>query len=159
DLRGILAQPIRLVVSVLFIAIAAYAIWRFPKDASAAQAGGGTGTPVAMGSSSASTAPDASDNPQKRVHDLWAGQPRVDLGVPADGAKVVIVKFNDWQCPSCKLSFFAYKPVLDKYAQTMLGAVKVVTRDYPLSNRCNFSMPREMHPAACEAAAAVRLAT
>jgi uncharacterized membrane protein/protein-disulfide isomerase len=156
DLRGILAQPIRLVVSLLFIAIAAYAIWRFPKDASAAQAAGGTGTPVAMASSGAST---ASDNPQKRFDELWAAQPRIDLGIPADDAKVVVVKFNDWQCPSCKLSYFAYKPVLDKYAQTMPGAVKVVTRDYPLSNRCNFSMPREMHPAACEAAAAVRLAT
>jgi uncharacterized membrane protein/protein-disulfide isomerase len=154
DLRAMFAQPIRLVVSVLFVAIAVYAIWRFPKSAAAAQAGGAIGTPVAMAASS----PD-SDNAQKRFDDLWAAQPRIDLGVPAGDAKVVIVKFNDWQCPSCKLSYFAYKPILDKYAQTMPGAVKVVTKDYPLSSRCNFSMPREMHSAACEAAAAVRLAT
>ena len=27
-------------------------------------------------------------------------QPRVDLGIPADGAKVIIVKFNDYECPA-----------------------------------------------------------
>ena len=32
----------------------------------------------------------------------WWQQPRVDLGIPADGAKVVVVKFNDWLCPACK---------------------------------------------------------
>ncbi len=44
----------------------------------------------------------------------WAQQPRVDLGIPADGAKVIVVKFNDWQCPSCSAAHQAYKPVLDE---------------------------------------------
>ena len=39
---------------------------------------------------------------RRRTQDFataWAKQPRVDLGIPADGAKVVVVKFNDYQCP------------------------------------------------------------
>ena len=32
----------------------------------------------------------------------WAQQPRVDLGIPAAPAKVIVVKFNDCQCPSCR---------------------------------------------------------
>lgn len=152
DVREIFVQPIRLVVALLFVAIAGYMIWRFPKEATAVHA-------ASAASSSQTVASTAADNPQKRFEDIWAAQPRVDLGIPADGAKVVIVKFNDWQCPSCKLAYFAYKSVLDKYAQTMPGQVKVVTKDYPLSSRCNFSVSREMHAAACEAAVAVRLAT
>jgi len=152
DVREIFVQPIRLVVALLFVAIAGYMIWRFPKEATAVHA-------ASAASSSQTVASTAADNPQKRFEDIWAAQPRVDLGIPADGARVVIVKFNDWQCPSCKLAYFAYKSVLDKYAQTMPGQVKVVTKDYPLNSRCNFSVSREMHAAACEAAASVRLAT
>jgi protein-disulfide isomerase len=88
----------------------------------------------------------------------WAAKPRLQVGVPADGAAVVIVEFIDWQCPSCEASYHAYKPVLDKYAQSLPGAIKYVVKDYPLSSRCNASVRREVHSAACEAAAAVRMA-
>jgi uncharacterized membrane protein/protein-disulfide isomerase len=149
DVRGIVARPARLVAALLLVVLAIFGIVRFPREATLAQAA------PAVASATVTT---ASDNAQKRFEDLWAAQPRIDLGIPADGAKVVIVKFNDWQCPSCKLSYFAYKPVLDKYAQTMPGAVKYVTKDYPLNSRCNFSISREMHAGACEAAVAVRVA-
>ncbi len=43
--------------------------------------------------------------------------------------------------------------------QTMPGVIKTVTKDYPLNNKCNFNVPGQNHPGACEAAAAVRLAT
>ena len=68
------------------------------------------------------------------------------------------MKFNDWQCPACKAAYYAYKPILDKYARSAPGAIKYVTKDYPLNSRCNFTMTAPGHPAACEAAAAVRLA-
>lgn len=150
DVRALVADPLRLLVTLVFVVASAGLIAYFPREVSAASAATLTPTP------SAATA--GSDNPQTRFDDLWAKQPRVDLGIPAGGAKVVVVKFNDWQCPSCKASYFAYKPILDKYLQTMPGAVKYVTKDYPLNNRCNFSVPQAMHGAACEAAAAVRLA-
>ena len=40
------------------------------------------------------------------------------MPVPADGAKVVIVKFNDYQCPACKLTYETYKQILAKYTGT-----------------------------------------
>jgi protein-disulfide isomerase len=89
----------------------------------------------------------------------WAVRPRVDVGAPADGAAVVVVVFLDWQCPACKAADLAYKPILEKYERRMPGAIKYVTKDYPLNNRCNADVPGQMHPGACEAAAAVRLAT
>jgi len=54
----------------------------------------------------------------------------------APGAKVTVVMFIDWQCPACRMVQF---------------------RDYPLNMRCNANVPVAMHPAACEAAVAVRL--
>ena len=72
-----------------------------------------------------------------RVEAAEPRQPRV----PAEGAKVLIVKFIDWQCPACKAAHFQYQPVLDKFAASHPGAVKQVTKDYPLSNKCNFNIP------------------
>lgn len=89
----------------------------------------------------------------------WAQQPRIDLGIPADGAKVVIVKFNDYQCPGCRQAHEFYKPVLAKFAQTHPGAVKQVVKDWPWDNQCNFNAPTATgHPGACAAAAAARMA-
>ena len=89
----------------------------------------------------------------------WAQQPRIDLGIPADGAKVVVVKFNDYQCPGCRQAHEFYKPVLEKFAQSHPGAVKQVVKDWPWDNQCNFNAPTaDAHPGACAAAAAVRIA-
>jgi protein-disulfide isomerase len=85
-------------------------------------------------------------------------QPRVPLMVPRGGAAVVIVKFNDYQCPPCRQTWLEYKPVLAKYEQQQPGKVTFVTRDFPLEPECNTFTPNELHPAACEAAVAVRLA-
>ena len=88
----------------------------------------------------------------------WAQQPRVDLGIPADGAKVVIVKFNDYQCGGCRETYAWYKPVLAKFEQSHPGAVKYVSKDWPWNAKCNFNTTTTMHGGACEAAAAVRMA-
>lgn len=85
-------------------------------------------------------------------------KPRVDVGVPADGAKVVIVKWNDFQCPSCREGFVWHKPLLEKFAQSHPGAIKYVVKDFPLEGECNFSTPNMNHFAACEASVALRLA-
>jgi protein-disulfide isomerase len=87
-----------------------------------------------------------------------ATQPRVPLAISNEGARVLIVKFNDYQCPACGQSYLAYKPILAKYALSHPGAVKVVMKDYPLSPQCNSSMQSELHGGACQAAVAVRLA-
>jgi protein-disulfide isomerase len=85
-------------------------------------------------------------------------QPLADPGVAANGAKVLIVKFNDYQCPACGQSHRDYKPILAKYAASHPGAVRLVAMYYPLEPECNFNVPSGAHHAACEAAAAVRMA-
>jgi len=79
--------------------------------------------------------------------------------VPSDGAKVVVVKFNDYQCPPCRQSYMNYKSVFAKYQSEHPGAVKIVYKDYPLSSECNENVANGgPHPSACYAAVAVRLA-
>jgi len=87
----------------------------------------------------------------------WNAQPRVDLGIDPEGASVVIVKFVDWQCPSCKAAHLGYQPILDQFAESHPGAIRQVIKDLPLNSNCNYSSGT-IHVAACEAAAAVRMA-
>jgi len=146
DVGEITRHPARLMASLVMILIAALMVGFFPRESTVRAA-------------AATSTPPAAAGDQERFDALWAAQPRTDLGVPAGDAKVVVVKFNDWQCPSCKAAFYAYKPILQKYEEMAPGAVKYVTKDFPLNSRCNFTMNSPGHAAACEAAAAVRLAT
>jgi uncharacterized membrane protein/protein-disulfide isomerase len=144
DLRRTLARPAMLVVVILYIVGATSLLAWFPKEA---RPQAPAPTPV-------------SADIETRFAEIWAKQQRVDLGVPADGAKVVIVKFNDWMCPACKAYQMAYQPILDKYAQSDPGAVKVVVKDWPWNTACNFKAPQTFvgHEASCQAAVAVRIA-
>jgi len=82
-------------------------------------------------------------------------QPREELGVPANGAKVVVVKFNDYQCPACRQAYLAYRSLEQTMEMKYPGQVAFVNVDYPLEAECNTG---GIHGAACEAAVAVRLA-
>lgn len=142
-------SPVALTVAVLFAGSAATAIAYFPKD-NLPKAGQAPANQAAQ-------AKPADDAVAQWLAEFDA-KPRVDVGVPADGAKVVIVKFNDFQCPSCREGFVWYKPVLQKYAQSHPGAIKYVIKDFPLEGECNFSTPNMNHYASCEASVAMRLA-
>jgi uncharacterized membrane protein len=145
DVRKNWKRPAWLLVVLLFLGGSAALVADFPREA-----------PV-PNKAIASVAPQSQE---ARFLDSWAQQPRIDLGIPADGAKVVVVKFNDWQCPSCKAAHIAYGPVLERYAKEKPGAVKYVLKDFPLNSKCNFQIGPGFtgHPATCEAAVAVRLA-
>ena len=80
------------------------------------------------------------------------------IPVDAAGAAVVVVKFNDYQCPPCGATFQAFKPLKAKWDKEAPGKVKFVTKDYPLEPECNANIPNNVHAHACEAAAAVRMA-
>ena len=82
-------------------------------------------------------------------------QPREDIGVPANGALVVVAKFNDFQCPACRQAYLAFRGIERKYDEESPGQVAFVNVDYPLEAECNTG---GIHAAACEAAVAVRLA-
>jgi uncharacterized membrane protein/protein-disulfide isomerase len=116
--------------------------------------GAATGYPM----TSLPLAPAVSTSQLQQLEQYLAQQPRVPIMAPSDGAAVVIVKFNDYQCPPCRQTFMEYKSVFAKWAKDAPGKVKYMTRDYPLETQCNQFVPQDLHPAACEAAVAVRLA-
>jgi protein-disulfide isomerase len=78
------------------------------------------------------------------------------VGAGGSGADVVIVKFNDYMCPPCGLTFREYKPILARLQKSHPGKIAFITKDFPLDPECNSSGGG--HLASCEAAAAVRLA-
>ena len=84
-------------------------------------------------------------------------QPKVELPFPHDQAKVVIVKFNDYQCPPCRGTYFAYEPVVAKYKDRPQD-VSFMLKHFPLNPKCNPGITNQTHPAACDAAAAAVMA-
>jgi protein-disulfide isomerase len=108
----------------------------------------------------APTTPVAATSASDPFAQWWSQQARIDLGIPADGAKVVIVKFNDFFCAGCAQAHFLYKPVLDRFAKSHPGAVRLVVKDWPWDVSCNFNAGSTIpgHEAACAAAGAARMA-
>jgi protein-disulfide isomerase len=82
-----------------------------------------------------------------RAAGLWSATPRVTLTV-----------FVDWQCPACATSYPAYFELMKEYEESAPGQVALVIKDFPLDSKCNTLVHTRVHPAACEAAAAVRMA-
>jgi protein-disulfide isomerase len=153
DIGTLVRTPAALGLVVAFVAVAAAAVMVFP------------GEPISAASNAAETptaAPQAAPAqavPQDAVQQLeqyLSQQPRVPVVVGGSGAQVVIVKFNDYQCPPCGMTYREYKPILAKLQAKYPGKIAFVTRDYPLDPECNTS--GGAHQAACEAAVAVRLA-
>jgi uncharacterized membrane protein/protein-disulfide isomerase len=147
DVRVFAGSPLAIVVAILFFAGAASTLAWFPREGTVTdQAGQATTTPPAP-------TPDQTSEFQR----WYASQPRVPLVVPNEGAKVLVVKFNDFQCPACGQSYLQYKPIFAKYEAEHPGQVKLVLKDYPLNKDCNDAIGQTLHPSACDAAVAVRL--
>jgi protein-disulfide isomerase len=93
------------------------------------------------------------------VERWFDAQPRTIVPVgDTGGAAVVVVKFNDFQCPPCRQTYVGYKPILAKYEAQAPGKVLFITKDFPIDPECNANTPGGGHVLACEAAVAVRLA-
>jgi uncharacterized membrane protein/protein-disulfide isomerase len=142
DLRVLVGNPVAIAVTVLFLAGAATTLAFFPREGSG-EAGSSAPTPTA--------------DQRSELEQFMAQAPRIPLVIPRDGATVLIVKFNDFQCPACAHSYTSYKPILAKYQTQNPGAVRMVLKDYPLNSNCNPASSM-LHSAACHAAVAVRLA-
>ena len=144
DLKLLLSSPVGVTVSGLFLAGAVALVALFPRQVDAT-------TPT--------TAPAPISGEQQSEFEKWyEALPRTMVAVPTDGAKVLIVKFNDYQCPPCRMTYEQYKPIIAKYQGMYPGKVKFVTKDFPLDSECNSTIATGMHQSACEAAVAVRLA-
>lgn len=148
DTRVLLGSPLAIALVVLFFAGAASTLAFFPRES----------VVTAPDGSQTRTTPQPTQDQKSEFERWYAAQPRVPLIIPSDGAKVLVVKFNDFQCPACGQSYVQYKPIFAKYAAEKPGQVKLVLKDYPLNRDCNDNIGQTLHPAACDAAVAVRLA-
>ncbi|HEX2452856.1 MAG TPA: vitamin K epoxide reductase family protein [Vicinamibacterales bacterium] len=142
DVQAVLKPP-ALVTALLFLAFATGLVLLFPRH------------PVDV-AQAAQSYPPVTDQERAQLAQWWELQPKVEVPIASDGAKVLIVKFNDYQCPPCRASYYAYSPILEKFIKS--GDVKFVLRHFPLETECNTTLKGDLHYSACEAAAAVVMA-
>lgn len=157
DLRALASAPVGLALLVVFVGGSFGSVGWFTWPRAAPE--------MAVASSAAPPPPAAAavtGDQQSEFERYWAAEPRVELSLPAAvdtaNAVVIVVKFNDYQCPACANAHRAYAPIFAKYASSHPGRVRQVTLDYPLDPACNEQAPRGQHHAACAGAVAVRLA-
>jgi uncharacterized membrane protein/protein-disulfide isomerase len=165
DLRRLVTSPVALVAAALIVGGTVASAAFFPKDLAAT---GGTHGAAAVTTDPAARAAAAAaqlaalepltDAQKAQIRSQYDQQPRVIVPADAAGATVVVIKFNDYQCPPCRQTFELYEPIWHKWEQQAPGKVKFITRDFPLEGECNASAPNGPHQAACEAAAGVRMA-
>jgi uncharacterized membrane protein/protein-disulfide isomerase len=153
-----LRSPGALTAATLFVVVSAAAIAWFPEQRVTAAAGEPAAGQAPGQPASAAQIPAADPGQVQKLEQYLAAQPRIPVMVPSDGAAVVVVKFNDYQCPGCGQTYRDYKPVIAKWNKEAPGKLKFITKDYPLERECNQFVAQDLHPGACEAAVAVRLA-
>jgi protein-disulfide isomerase len=158
DLGVLIRTPGALTAALLFVVAAGAAIAVFPEQGVTAAAGDTAADPAQVAPAPATAIPTASAAQIQQLEQYVSQQPRVPVMAPSDGADVVIVKFNDYQCPACGQTYRDYKPVLAKWQKEAPGKVKFISKDYPLEPECNQFVGQNLHPGACEGAVAVRLA-
>jgi vitamin-K-epoxide reductase (warfarin-sensitive) len=149
DLRVLVRRPVGFFLTVVFVAGAVAAAARFPEP-----------RPLEALAQPTPTSDDTeqADEQRSEFERFWSAQPRADSRLTDVEAPVVVVKFNDYQCPACAQTHLMYGPIFTKYESSHPGSVRLVTRDFPLDPDCNNSSPSGPHAAACDAAVAVRLA-
>ncbi len=154
DLKVLVTSPVALALAALWLGGAATTLAVFPREVAAATVAEANGEAP----SAAEATPQVSQDQRSELERFMASAPRVPLVVANEGAKVLIVKFADYQCPACAQAYQAYKPILAKYAASHPGQVKMVMKDFPLNSSCNAAVRTQMHAGACDAAVAIRLA-
>jgi uncharacterized membrane protein len=151
DLRLLFKTPAALAAMVAFLAVAITSIAMLREPVTSAAELTPEGEQVAP-------LPAVTPEQQKQLEQYLNAQPRKTVIAPSDGAAIVILKFNDYQCPGCGQTYRDYKPVLAKWAKEQPGKIKFIMKDYPLERECNAFVGQDLHIGACEAAVAVRLA-
>jgi protein-disulfide isomerase len=151
DVGGLFKTPTTATLAALWVVVSLGLVFMFPRlEAVSPQ----------TQSSQASTpaAPIEQLTPEQRTEwEAWlAAQPRAPEVQPTGDTKVLVLKFNDYQCPSCRLAWVLYKDIIAKYEKAHPGVFKFENRDFPLETECGIY--NVGHGASCEAAAAVRMA-
>ena len=131
DLQRLIRTPRALTAAVVFVAAAAAAIAVFPEQpVSAAASDRGETEQAAAGAR-----PSRRRRSSQQFEQYLAQQPRVPVMAPSDGAAVVILKFNDYQCPACGQTYRDYKPMLAKWAKQAPGQGEVHRQGLPARAR------------------------
>jgi len=147
DIGGLISSPNAMGLGALWLIGSLALVALFPREAIREP---GTAAPVVP--------VETLDQAQLEEWHTWIdAQPRVPLVMaqaPA-GVKVWVLKFNDYQCPACRMTYFAYKDIFAKYEASNPQEFRYETRDFPLNSKCGVGAA---HSFACEAAVAVRLA-
>ena len=106
DAGGLAKSPAALLLTVLLVGGAVVLASTFPDEtASSVEA-----------APAAPQYPPLTDAQRAEFERWWDVQPKVDVPVDREGAKVLILKFNDFQCPPCRLTYNEYLGVLAKYS-------------------------------------------
>jgi protein-disulfide isomerase len=146
DLRAVFMRPAAASLAILWLAGSVSLIAFFPRE-----------EPYVESSAQATAAPlEALDAAQLTEWHAWLDrQPREADVAPGKPGTVLLLKFNDYQCPSCRATWIAYRDIVARYEAQYPGVFSFETRDFPLENECGFG---GIHGGACEAAVAARLA-
>lgn len=157
DLPRLTATPAALAAILVVLAATVVGAVLFPGEHDAAPAPAAP-TAATAPAGPVDLGPPLSEAEKAQLRASFDNMPRAIVPADAGGARVVIVKFNDYQCPPCRQTWQLYQPIKAKWDEQAPGQVKFITRDFPLEPECNASVTSGLHAAACEAAVAVRLA-
>jgi hypothetical protein len=94
---------------------------------------------------------------QQEFRTWWAAQKRLTDAQLVDQNTIRVVAFTDYQCPACSSAVPEREALVERYRSGHAGSIELVAHDFPLEPECNPGLERELHPMACETAAAVRL--
>jgi uncharacterized membrane protein len=146
DLRAFFMRPAAAALAVLWLVGSASLLAFFPRG----------GPTLESSQAVAQAAIESLDPAQLAEWHAWLDrQPRESEVAPAKPGAVLLLKFNDYQCPSCRATWIAYRDIIAKYEAQYPGVFAFETRDFPLESECGFG---GSHGGACEAAVAARLA-
>jgi uncharacterized membrane protein len=147
DLTGVVRSPAAAALAAIWLAGSAGLVALFPHERTVSEATSAAADPV----------PVETLTPEQLVelHAWLDRQPRVPEAMPTQDAKVLLMKFNDYQCPTCRQTWILYKDIIEKYEKQYPRVFRFETRDFPLEPECGAG---GQHTAACEEAVAVRLA-
>ncbi|MEO5897939.1 MAG: vitamin K epoxide reductase family protein [Vicinamibacterales bacterium] len=146
DIRLLVSTPSALLVLLVLLGVSAGAVSLFPKEAQATQAAAAV---------SQEAYPQITEDQRLKLEQWWDVQPKTELPLDMNGARVQIVQFSDFQCPGCRAAHDTFARVLPNYAGK---GVAFLLKHYPLEAECNGNVPGGNHFAACEAAAAYVMA-
>jgi uncharacterized membrane protein/protein-disulfide isomerase len=150
DVGSLVRSPLAATLAFVWLIASAGLVFGFPKPPEASQS--------SSGSSAAANVPLETLTAEQRTEwEAWLNaQPRKAEVQPSGSAKILLLKFNDYQCPSCRLAWVLYKDIIAKYETANPGVFVFENRDFPLELECGIF--NAGHGGACEAAAAVRMA-